>query len=707
MNQKKNLIMVILLFVGGSLLFSSLVQQESANELFEKAIYLEETKGDLEKAIEVYKRVVKEFPDERVTAARAQLHIGLCYEKLGLKEAQKAYQNVIDKYPEQTEEVKIAREKLSVLLKAQALVEKGDKELKIRQVWAGNDVDTMGSPSPDGRYLSFVDWSTGDLSVRDLTTGQNRRLTNKGTWQTSDEFALQAKWSPDGKQVAYIWFNKNSFWDLRIWEWERNSFRLLYSNREQKIYEIHNWSADGKYILVTLIGKDRVLEVCLMDVKNGTYRTIIRPKKWPRTFHFRLSPDAQFIVFDSAQSLRNYDIFIAPTNTGIKRPLIEHPAFDYLLDWTPDGKTILFASDRTGKVDIWAVSVENGRQTRNPELVRANAGAIDPLGFTADGSYFYFSSQSRRDIYIAEVDLQSGKLIKPPQKIIHVYEGKNNASEISPDGRYLAYVSSRGSQTPVEATTVCVYDFYSKDYKEFPVDLQIPTFMRIRWAADSQSLYFLGKKGMPLNSLHRLDLDSGNVTLIKKPDEGADIFSFSGDGRFVFVIESEAMDRRTRIFRLFKQDLETGEKKEIYSSDAFLSSLTLSPDERHLAFRHYTGPVGQRHNRLFVLPTEGGKAKEILSDEEPISYYGLSSWTRDSKNVLLAKRYEENGIMKYDLWIAPIDGSSPIKTDLSMHMINFVSAHPDGKTLAFTAGEFSKSEIWVMENFLPKQKDKK
>jgi Tol biopolymer transport system component len=706
MNQKKNLIMVILLFVGGSLLFSNLVQQESAKELFERALYLEETKGELEKAIEVYKRVVKEFPDERVPAAKAQLHIGICFEKLGLKEAQKAYQNVIDKYPEQTEEVKIAREKISVLLKAQALIEKGDKELKIRQVWAGYDVDTMGSPSPDGKYLSFVDWSTGDLSVRDLTTGQNRRLTNKGTWQTSDEFALQAKWSPDGKQIAYIWFNKNSFWDLRIWKWEKNSFRLLYSNPEKEIYEIYNWSADGKYILVTLIGKDRVHEVSLMDAKNGTYRPIIKSEKWPHPFHIRLSPDAQFIMFDSAQSPINYDIFIAPTNTGIKRPLIEHPAFDYPLDWTPDGKTILFASNRTGKLDIWAVSVENGRQARNPELVRASTGAIHPLGFTVDGSYFYSSSQSKRDIYIAEVNLQSGKLIKPPQKISRVYEGKNNASEISPDGRYLAYVSSRGSRTPIEASTICVYDFHSKEYKEFPVDLQIPTFKRMRWAEDSQSLYFLGRKEMESNSLHRLDLDSGNVTLIKKPDDRASISSCSRDGRFVFVIEIEAIDRKTRISRLFKQDLETGEKKEIYSSDIFLSFLTLSPDERHLAFVQYTGLVGQRHHRIFVLPTEGGKAKEILSDEEPISYYGLS-WTRDSKNVLLAKRYEENGIMKYDLWIAPIDGSSPKKTDLSMQMIHFVSGHPDGKTLAFTAGESSKSEIWVMENFLPKQKDKK
>ena len=37
-----------------------------------------------------------------------------------------------------------------------------------------------GSVSPDGRYLSFTDSTTGDLAVHDLETGENRRLTNKG-----------------------------------------------------------------------------------------------------------------------------------------------------------------------------------------------------------------------------------------------------------------------------------------------------------------------------------------------------------------------------------------------------------------------------------------------------------------------------------------------------------------------------------------------
>ena len=52
-----------------------------------------------------------------------------------------------------------------------------------RQVWAPA-LDTMGAPSPDGRYLSYVNWTKGNLAMHDLETGENRDLTDEGTWET-------------------------------------------------------------------------------------------------------------------------------------------------------------------------------------------------------------------------------------------------------------------------------------------------------------------------------------------------------------------------------------------------------------------------------------------------------------------------------------------------------------------------------------------
>lgn len=83
-----------------------------------------------------------------------------------------------------------------------------------RQLWTGPKVDPSGNVSSDGRLLSFTDWKTGDLSLHDLTTGQDRRLTNKGTLQGGEPRELLrvaepetlggfVAWSPDGKSLLF------------------------------------------------------------------------------------------------------------------------------------------------------------------------------------------------------------------------------------------------------------------------------------------------------------------------------------------------------------------------------------------------------------------------------------------------------------------------------------------------------------------------
>src|SRR4030043_2238064 len=80
--------------------------QQSAEQLYKTGLYEEEVGGNLQKAIEIYQDILKRFPDNRGIAAMAQLHIGLCHEKLGTAEAGKAFQKMLDNYPEQSEAVR-------------------------------------------------------------------------------------------------------------------------------------------------------------------------------------------------------------------------------------------------------------------------------------------------------------------------------------------------------------------------------------------------------------------------------------------------------------------------------------------------------------------------------------------------------------------------------------------------------------------------
>ena len=86
-------------FVVLLLVFASQPVPAQDRAAFEKALLLEEVQAQYQEAISAYQEIVNDSADPAV-AAQAQLHIGMCYEKLGLEKASLAYQKVIDEHPD-------------------------------------------------------------------------------------------------------------------------------------------------------------------------------------------------------------------------------------------------------------------------------------------------------------------------------------------------------------------------------------------------------------------------------------------------------------------------------------------------------------------------------------------------------------------------------------------------------------------------------
>ncbi len=248
---------------------------------------------------------------DRPLQAKALLHIGMCWEKLGKDEAQKAYQRVIEQYADQHEVVAEARARLGAM--EQPSVSTDAKGIVVRQVWPGSAGDS-GAPSPNGRYLSYTDWDkTGNLEVLDLTTGENRRLTNKGSWSESDEFAQNSIISPDGKQVAYAWFNKD-FYELRLVDLDGSEPRILYGNEEVEYVHLCGWTPDGKKILAVFSRKDRTNQIVLVSVADGSV-SVLKTMDW-RPQKMSLSPDGRYIAYDfpPQEDSPEHDIFVLATD---------------------------------------------------------------------------------------------------------------------------------------------------------------------------------------------------------------------------------------------------------------------------------------------------------------------------------------------------------------------------------------------------------
>ena len=103
-----------------------------------------------------------------------------------------------------------------------------------------------------------------------------------------------------------------------------------------------------------------------------------------------------------------------------------------------------------------------------------------------------------------------------------------------------------------------------------------------------------------------------------------------------------------------------------------------------------------------VIPSTGGEARELVRLQqggEEGSVSGLE-WARDGRYLLLSIGDSEGSFpVAPELWRIPVAGGKRERVGLPTQGWATVAMHPDGRQIAFTAGE-PKQEVWVMENFL-------
>lgn len=86
------------------------------------------------------------------------------------------------------------------------------------------------------------------------------------------------------------------------------------------------------------------------------------------------------------------DVYVVPTGGGKALQLTTSSSHETQPIWSPDGKTIAFASDRNGNYDIYTVPVEGGVAQR----LTTNSAYETPLAFSPDGKEIYFSAQIQK-----------------------------------------------------------------------------------------------------------------------------------------------------------------------------------------------------------------------------------------------------------------------------------------------------------------------
>jgi Tol biopolymer transport system component len=423
----------------------------------------------------------------------------------------------------------------------------------------------------------------------------------------------------------------------------------------------------------------------LVAVADGAARSLKIGDALTSLFDCRFSPDGLTIACNRGVSTG--DIFLLSVDGSRETPLVQHPADDALLEWLPDGRGILFASDRGGTIDMWSLQIENGQPKGAPVLVRRSLGPTTPMRLTKSGTFYYETPASFMDVYTVSLDPKTGQIAGPPKKEPLPWEGHNRFPAWSPDGRRLAYISVRptvvGPYAPgrARAFLVCVYSTDTGRVREYP-GVRAST---IRWSPDGRNLYVTGTN-VERGGIHRIDVESGVVTRLplEARGVGADV---SADGQWIVYCRGDQLVRR---------NLQSGEEKELDGPGFWPGGLALSRDSSRLA---WIIGLEEKTRILKVMSFPDGTPKEIQRLKDP---EWRIAWSPDGRFIYYSDVPPAGG-KDWDLWRVPAEGGTAQDLGSAASFHEHFSIHPDGSRITFSTETLNPepTQLWVMENFLP------
>jgi serine/threonine protein kinase len=203
-----------------------------------------------------------------------------------------------------------------------------------------------------------------------------------------------------------------------------------------------------------------------------------------------MSPDgtrAAVAVFD--RSTGNSNIWVVDLSRGNSSKVTFNSGRNDFPVWSPDGKTIVFASNRSGPMDLYSKNADGSGEER---LLLMSENDKRPSSWSSDGRfllYMDFDPKTAVDLWVLPDPVGPAKDPKPVPYLQTAFQ--EALAAFSPDGRWIAYLSTESG-----ASQVYVRPFYPDRIAEsaasgrWMVSKDSATGLP-HWRADSKQLYFL------------------------------------------------------------------------------------------------------------------------------------------------------------------------------------------------------------------------
>jgi Tol biopolymer transport system component len=370
------------------------------------------------------------------------------------------------------------------------------------------------------------------------------------------------------------------------------------------------------------------------------------------------------------------------TDGTVDRQLFSNDPKAQIVDWTPDGKALVFLSDRSGTRALWHVAVEEGRVPGEALILRTGmASEIFPVGIGADGRLLFVENSGLNNSYV--IPLAGGA----PMRLTRRFEGSNGFASYSPDGNRLAWFGLK-EQFSVRGSTLVVQDRASGTEKTLPTPGGAVMNFAPQWLNDNRSMVFLVSESSK-DTLVKLDVETEHTSKIVdarrmmgsllSPDGKAYYFANREEGHIVALDLATGAERKIadvtphRLVRAFVVNYPS----HLPDSTGFVGwSLELCDLARGKVSIFRRGDFKDRHVGFF---------RRTLQ------------FTPDGKALIAATGGEKPNLIR----LLPLDGGPSRILVQSTGLLFDASVSPDGKSLAYTEST-TKNDLWVLEEFLPK-----
>ena len=239
------------------------------------------------------------------------------------------------------------------------------------QLTDGDGYDYQPDWSPDGKSIIYVSYQKDamELWLLDVVTGKSTQLTKGGAVN------VEPRWSPNGKRIAFVstMFNKR-FHIFRAdvedgklenivrltGETKSNLPRYYYSQYDMEINPV--WMRDGQEILF-------VSNQGHIHGTGGFWRMEAKQGAAARELHYEetnwkarpdFSPDGSRMVYSSYLGRQWHNLWVMPANGGDAFPISYGDSDETNVRWAPDGQQLAFISNRLWNTELVVKKVPGG-----------------------------------------------------------------------------------------------------------------------------------------------------------------------------------------------------------------------------------------------------------------------------------------------------------------------------------------------------------